>query len=132
VHDPLAIALELRLDPEHDRDVGPVDIPVYQSDPATVQGERHREVDGDRRLAAAILSGAHRNDVLDARNRCSTSLWGKCRAHARGHRHVDRRDTAQCRDDRVSLIPHLILYRTRRRRELNRERHLVVINNFLP
>ena len=43
-------------------------------------------------------------------------------AHARAHLHVDRADARELHHRRARLIAQLILHRTRRRRQLDRER----------
>ena len=68
-NDLLAVGLELRLQPEHDRHVRPVHVAVEQRDAAAALRERDREVDRDRRLADAALAGADGDDVLDALHR---------------------------------------------------------------
>jgi hypothetical protein len=49
-------------------------------------------------------------------------------AHAARHLHVDRRDAGQLHHRGARLIAHLILHRTRRRRQLDRERHAAAVD----
>ena len=132
-HDLLAVGDELRLHAEHDRHVGAVDVGVDQADAAAALRQRDRQVDGDGRLADAALAGADRDHVLDARrsadrvpspptaSRTRAVIWTSTAVNAGHLQHGGAR-----------LIAHLILYRTRRRRQLDRERHLVADRSSGP
>ena len=119
---------ELRLHPEHDRHVRPVDVGVDDADLAAALREREREVHGDRRLADAALARADGDDVLHAGQRCrvpSEPTASRTRALIVTS---TRRDAGHLHHRRARLIAHLILDRTRRRRQLDRERDAAAVD----
>jgi hypothetical protein len=83
--------------------------------------KRDRQVDRDGGLADAALAGADRDDVLHAGHGLTRSVGADGLAHPRAHLHVHRADAGQLHHRRARLIAHLILDRTRRRRQLDRE-----------
>ena len=87
-----------------------------------------REVDRDRRLADAALAGADGDDVLHAGHRLPRAVGADRLADARAHLHVDRADARQLHHRGARLIAHLILHRTRRRRQLDRERDAAAVD----
>jgi hypothetical protein len=74
-------------------------------------------------LPTPTLAGADGDDVLDAWNRLTAAFGANGFAHHRAHVHVDRRNPWNLHDRCARLIAHLILHRTGRRGQFDRERH---------
>ena len=102
--------------------------PSIMRDASARLAQRDRQVDGDRRLADAAFAGADRDDVLDARNRGLCAVGRNRRADLRGHLDGDARHAGKRADHRAGLIAHLILDRTRRRRQLDRKRDRAAVD----
>ena len=127
-HDLLAVGDELRLHAEHDRHVGAVDVAVDDADATAALGQRNGQIHRHGRLADAALAGADRDDVLHARQRLTCAVADDAFADARAHLHVDAGDTGHLQHGGARLIAHLILDRTRRRRQLDGEGDLPAVN----
>ena len=124
----LSVRAELRVDAEHDRDVGAVDVAVDHRHAAPHLAQRDRQVHRHRGLANASLTGADGDDVLHARNRRLSQIRRRGRSHLRRHLHVHGGNARQLLNRRPRLIAHLILHRTSRRRQLDRECHAVPVD----
>ena len=120
-HDLLAVVNELSPDTEHDRHVGPVDVAVDDADAAAQLRQRDRQVDGDGRLADAALAGADGDDVADAGDRRAAALGQRRRPHHGRHLDVDGRDAGDAANGGGGLFAELLLDRTGRRGELDRD-----------
>ena len=59
---------------------------------------------------------------------CRAAVAADRLAHARAHLHVDRGDAGQLHHRGARLIAHLILHRTRRRRQLDGERDAAAVD----
>ena len=90
--DHLAVHLQLRLQAEHDRHVGPVDVAVEHADARAQLRQRHRQVHGHGRLADAALAGAHRDHVLHTREGRLAMFGGRGRANRERHGHINGGD----------------------------------------
>ena len=93
--------------------------------------QRDSDVDSNRRLADAALARADGDDVLHAGHRLSGSVGQRRRAYRGGHLDLHVGDAGQARHRRAGLIPHLVLHRARRRRQLNLERHAAAVDGEL-
>ena len=122
-HDFLAVGRQLGLQAEHDRHVRTVDVRVNQANAGAAPDQGKRHIDRHGCLADTALSGADGDHVLDAGDGSPATLEPHRFPHPRGHLHIDYGDTWHLHDGRPGLIAHLILDGTRRRRQLDRERH---------
>ena len=86
--DLLTVRLQPRVEAEHDRHVGTVDVPVDDPDTPSVTSQRDGKIDRHGRLADAALPGADGDDVTDARNGRLLGV-GHRGPDARGHLDVD-------------------------------------------
>ena len=128
-HDLLAVGGELRLDAEHDRHVRSVDVAVDDADLAAALGEREREVHRHGRLADAAFARADRDDVLHALRSAVARLSAPTASRTRALICTSTADTpGSLQHRRARLIAHLILHRTRRRRQLDRERDAAAVD----
>ena len=119
--------LGLALDAHHQRDVRARDVAVEQADAGARLGEGHGEVDADRALADAALAGRDGDDVLDARN----ELLRLARLRAADHgapRDLDLLD-ADAGQHGAGVALDLVLERAGRRRQLDRERDGVAVDD---
>jgi hypothetical protein len=127
-HDLFAVGRKLRRrQTEHDGNVWTVDVSVEDADAAAALGKRERKVHGYGRFADAPLARAHRDDVLDARQRRTSGLGSRYRTDVRRHPHVDGGDARKRAHRCRGLLTQLILHRTRRCRQLDRERDVAVL-----
>ena len=91
-NDFLAVGGQLRLNAEHDRDVGAVNVAVDHPHSPSVGRQRDREVDRHRGLANPAFARSNGDDVLDAGKWCATRRRRHGRADIGRHLHVDSRD----------------------------------------
>ena len=127
-NDLLAVGRQLRADSQHLRNVRTVDVAVQEADAAAALCERHRQIDGHGRFSDAALSGAHGDDVLDARQRGTSRFRSRRRPHFRCELNVHLADPGNGTDHGRCLFTKLFLDGTRRRGQFDRECHAATRN----
>src|SRR6185503_18857196 len=128
-NDALAVRTQLRVvETQHDGDVGPVHVTVENADAAAAACQRQCQVHRHRRLANSALPRADRDDVLYAGHGWTARLRKSRRTYFRRQLNLHVGYAGHRTDRCDSLVSHLILHRTRRRGQLDRERRAAVGN----
>ena len=109
------------LGPDHHGHVGAGDVGVEEPDRGTCPGQSHGQVDADRGLPHPALAGSDGDDVLDSGQRLGSG--GRGPSDRRAPTELDLLGPDRSKGGLDSRLD-LILERTGRRRQLDRERHL--------